>query len=93
MVFNGGDINTLASSIAAIYKDTLSNFRFRIRIGGSAQQLQNPLVADRIRAMLLAGVRAAYLWRAAGGSRWQLVFRRNRLLREAQQILNTEIPR
>lgn len=87
----GSDINTLCLSLADIYQDTLSKYRFRIQVSGSAQHLQNPTNAARIRALLLAGVRAAYLWQQAGGNRWTLIWRRSRLFTEAKHILNTEI--
>lgn len=81
------DVDAVASSVAAIYQDTVSNFKYRIQITGSMQQLQNPANADRIRALLLAAIRAAVLWRQVGGSRWQLLLRRGRLLRAAEQLL------
>lgn len=87
----GSDINALCLNLADIYQDTLSKYRFRIQVGGSAQHLQNPTNAARIRALLLAAVRAAYLWQQAGGNRWTLILRRNRLFTEAKHILNTEI--
>ena len=37
-------------------------------------------VADRIRALLLAGVRLAWLWQQLGGRRWHLILRRKPLL-------------
>jgi high frequency lysogenization protein len=35
-----------------------------------------------IRALLLAGIRSARLWRQLGGHRWQLVISRRKLLNE-----------
>ena len=35
----------------------------------------------------LAGIRAAWLWRQVGGSRWKIVFGRNKLLEAAQHYL------
>lgn len=79
---------SVASSIAAIYQDTLSTLRFRIQVTGSMQQLQNPANADNIRALLLAGVRAAVLWRQMGGKRWRLLFYRRKIARRARDLLN-----
>lgn len=78
---------SVASSIAAIYQDTLSTLKFRIQISGSMQQLQNPANADNIRALLLAGVRAVVLWRQMGGRRWRLIFNRGKLLKRTRQLL------
>lgn len=81
------DINEISSSIAAIYQDTISHFNYRIQVSGSAQQLQNTANADRIRALLLAGIRSAWLWRRLGGRRWQLVLLRTRLLKTATALI------
>jgi len=69
-------INTLTSGIAAIYQDTLSTLPYRIKITGSAQHLNSPEVADLVRSLLLCGVRAAFLWRQLGGSRFKLMLSR-----------------
>ena len=90
---NNIDISSLSSSLSSIYQDTISKYNFRIQITGSAQELQNPNNAARIRSLLLASIRASYLWRQAGGSRWKLIFQRNRLFAQTKQLLGTEIPR
>ncbi|ARN75792.1 high frequency lysogenization protein HflD [Oceanicoccus sagamiensis] len=76
-------------SIAAIYQDTLSTFKFRIQVSGSMQQLQNSQNADTIRALLLAGIRSAVLWRQTGGRRWKLLLNRRQLLNSARELLAT----
>lgn len=72
-------LNTLCHSVSGIYQDTLSTLPFRIQVTGSAEQLQKPECADRVRALLLAGVRSAFLWRQLGGRRWKLLLQRRRL--------------
>jgi high frequency lysogenization protein len=79
-------VNDLCHGISGIYQDTLSTLRFRIKVTGSAQHLQNPQNEDIIRALLLAGVRSAFLWRQLGGRRWKLVFQRRRLLEASQNL-------
>jgi high frequency lysogenization protein len=79
-------VNDLCHSISGIYQDTLSGLKFRIKVTGSAQHLQNPQNEDIIRSLLLAGVRSAFLWRQLGGRRWKLVFQRKRLLAVAQNL-------
>lgn len=73
-------------SLSGIYQDTLSTFKYRIRVTGSMQQLENQNNADLIRALLLAGVRAAFLWRQLGGRRWKLLFQRRRMLQLAREL-------
>ena len=70
------DINSLSANISAIYQDTLSTLPYRIKVTGSAQHLNNPRVADVVRTLLLCGVRAAFLWRQLGGSRFNLMLTR-----------------
>lgn len=89
---NSRNISELSPSIAAIYKDTISHFKFRIKVNGSAQQLQNEHNADRIRALLMAAIRAGYLWRQQGGRRLHFLFKKQAILRTARDILQREIP-
>lgn len=77
----------LAVSLAAIYQDTVSTYRFRIQVSGSAEHLQDSRIAARIRALLLAGVRAAVLWRFVGGSRVELLLGRGRLRSATRALL------
>ncbi len=83
------DINEIAPSLASIYQDTISGFKYRIQVTGSLQQLQNSANADKIRALLLAAIRSAWLWRRVGGRRWQLVLNRNALKRCAEALIRS----
>ncbi|WP_101757071.1 high frequency lysogenization protein HflD [Oceanicoccus sp. KOV_DT_Chl] len=83
------NINSTTANIAAIYQDTLSTFKFRIQISGSAQQLQNTTNANNIRALLLAGIRGSVLWRQSGGKRWHLILSRQRLITTARELLDS----
>jgi len=80
------NVNDICHSISGIYQDTLSTLRYRIKVTGSAQHLQDKQNADIIRALLLAGIRSAFLWRQLGGRRWKLLFQRKRLLWTAQNL-------
>lgn len=81
-----GHVNDICHSVSGIYQDTLSKLRFRIKVTGSAQHLQDEHNADIIRALLLAGLRSAFLWRQLGGRRWRLLFQRRRILQTSQQL-------
>ncbi len=78
--------NVIAAS-GALYQDTLSTLRQRIQVHGDMRQLQQPSNASKIRALLLAGIRSARLWRQLGGHRWQLVFSRRKLLSELYPMM------
>jgi high frequency lysogenization protein len=76
----------LVSNLASIYQDTISTFRLRIQVSGDPAILQQEENAARVRAALLAGIRAAVLWRQTGGRRWQLVFSRGRVVDMARKL-------
>lgn len=75
------------SNLASIYSDTLSTFRFRIQVLGDFNFLQQQRIANQIRTMLFAGVRAATLWRQLGGRRLHLLFQRKKLLAATDQLI------
>jgi high frequency lysogenization protein len=79
-------IQEVCHSISGIYQDTISSFKFRIKVTGSVQQLQNADNADLIRALLLAGIRSAWLWRQLGGRRWKLIWQRRKVQATAQRL-------
>ena len=78
--------NTIAR-FADLYLRNISTLSPRIMVNGVQTHLSNPENANRIRALLLAGIRAATLWRQSGGSRLILLLRRNLLLRETRLLL------
>lgn len=79
--------DTIISALSGIYVDVVSPLGPRIQVTGAPAILQNPQVQAKVRATLLAGIRAAVLWHQVGGSRLQLMFSRNRLLKQAQNIV------
>ena len=56
-------------------------------IKGEPEYLNVSTNAAKIRTLLLAGFRAAILWRQAGGSRWKLLFERGKMQRQAEAYL------
>ncbi|NDL61890.1 high frequency lysogenization protein HflD [Acerihabitans arboris] len=79
--------DTVISAMASIYVDVISPLGPRIQVTGTPAMLQNLQVQAKVRAALLAGIRSAVLWQQVGGGRLQLMFGRNRLFRQARQIL------
>lgn len=73
--------------LAETYAGTVSQLRPRVLVQGNPQYLsQEPVVAE-IRAVLLAAVRAAVLWRQVGGTYRDLLLRRRALAGEARALL------
>ncbi|MBL0950072.1 MAG: high frequency lysogenization protein HflD [Pseudomonas sp.] len=78
--------DNVIAACGGLYQDTISTFRQRIQVHGDMRFLQQPNNAAKIRALLLAGIRSARLWRQLGGHRWQLVFSRGKLLKELYEL-------
>jgi len=82
----------LLAHLADIYSRTISQLQPCVMVQGDPRFLQIPDNQNRIRALLLAGVRSAWLWRQVGGSRWQFLFGRKTLLRAARDYLHLSQP-
>lgn len=74
------------AQLAAIYQQTISTLGKRIQVTGKPEVLQQEQTAEQIRALLLAGVRLAWLWHQLGGRRWHLILRRRPLLLALQPL-------
>ena len=83
--------NNVLANLAGIYSETVSLLTPKIMVSGESTYLSNPGNADRIRAILLAGMRSAVLWQQLGGSRWQVLFKRKQFIAEARRILDNEM--
>lgn len=79
--------SNVIARLADIYSNTISTLTPRIMVSGENNHLQMQENANKVRALLLAGIRAAVLWRQCGGNRWQLLLQRKKLLREAHALL------
>lgn len=76
------------SSLGDLYHSTISTLRPRIMVTGDQQILAQAATADRIRALLLAGIRATLLWRQCGGARWKFLFFRKKIQDEIVFLLS-----
>ncbi|WP_281545804.1 high frequency lysogenization protein HflD [Grimontia sp. SpTr1] len=77
----------MISNLASIYLDTISPLGPRIQVTGNPTQLQQTGVQHKVRALLLAGIRGAVLWRQVGGKRRHLIFGRKQMIEQAKIIL------
>lgn len=78
--------NVLAR-LADTYASTVSQLQPRIMVQGKPEYLNTPTNANRIRALLLAGMRAAVLWRQLGGNRLKLLWTRRGIVERAEALL------
>lgn len=75
--------------IADLYLNTLSTLSYRIQVKGEQKHLTKSENIHKVRALLLAGVRSAVLWRQKGGNRLQLIFSRTQTLQTATRLLDS----
>lgn len=78
---------TVIGRLGEIYAATISTLSPRVLIQGNPAQLAQPEVVTRIRAVLLAAMRSAVLWRQLGGSYWDLLLRRRLIVQSAREWL------
>lgn len=79
----------MVSNLASIYKDNISPLTHKIQVAGEPSALKQQSVQDKIRALLLGGIRSAVLWRQLGGTRRSIIFQRGKILQSAKDTLHT----
>lgn len=80
------------AAIADLYQNSISRIHPRIMVMGNPNNpayLENPAIANKIRALLLAGIRSAWLWRQCGGSKLGFLLNRRKLREEAKRLLQS----
>lgn len=81
--------SSVVARLAQLYLDTMGTLKFRIQVKGDPRHLQSEETANKVRAIFLAGVRSAILWRQLGGSRLDF-FIGKRALVDALQALKQD---
>ena len=69
--------NAVLAKLANTYSSTISLLQPRIILNGKPEYLKQAIITERIRSILLAGIRSAVLWTQMGGTQWQLLFKRS----------------
>ena len=76
-----------AHDISELYSNTVSKLSPRIVVNGKPQYLKNDRTVDWVRTLLMAGLRSATLWNQLGGGRFELMFGRKKIIKEAELLL------
>jgi high frequency lysogenization protein len=76
----------LLANLGGLYQNTISTIQPRIMVNGDQSLLTQSSVSNKIRALLLAGIRAAVLWRQCGGARWKFIFYRRKIQDELERL-------
>lgn len=77
----------IIANLGDLYHTTVSTLQPRIMINGEQEYLNRNDIVNKIRTVLLAGIRSAMLWRQCGGSRWKFLLFRKKIQVEIQQLL------
>ncbi len=83
------DNPTLFEQLAQLYQRSISTLSFRIQVQGNPQYLKSAVIANKVRAVLMAGIRSAVLWRQLGGRRWHFLILKQRISGDIQSLLKT----
>ncbi|MCK5872046.1 MAG: high frequency lysogenization protein HflD [Methylococcales bacterium] len=76
--------DNILASLGDLYTNTISTISPRIMVNGDPQFLQQAHVINKVRTLLLAGIRSAMLWRQYGGSRLNFLFYRKKMQDEVK---------
>jgi high frequency lysogenization protein len=83
----GSQHHDVVAGLASLYADTISQLRPRVMVQGNPHYLGQAGVVAEIRALLLAALRAAVLWRQMGGSLWDFLFQRREMAAAVDRLL------
>ncbi|MFK5986848.1 MAG: high frequency lysogenization protein HflD [Pseudomonadota bacterium] len=78
----------IVANLAGLYQGTISTMSPRILVAGNPVYLEQADNANRVRSLLLAAIRSGILWHQLGGTRWQLLFQRKKIIATARKLLN-----
>ena len=78
---------SVIAAIANAYGETISQLKPRIIVRGKTEHLNHAKNKHKVRALLLAGIRAAHIWHQDGGNHLHLLLRRKKLVLQSQYLL------
>ncbi len=82
-------LDDITQELGTLYREYISPLGPKLIIEGDPVYLKSGDNASRIRALLLAGIRAIVLWKQAGGKRWALLLARKSLLNNLIELERT----
>lgn len=75
------------TALGKLYADSISQLRPKVMVQGNPHYLGQADIVSEIRAVLLAALRSAVLWRQLGGSFWDFLLRRKQMLAAIEREL------
>lgn len=77
---------SIIANLAQTYVETAGQINPRIMVRGNAEAFKDSNHTNRIRACLFTGLQMAHLWRQLGGSSWNMIFSKRKLLQDIQTL-------
>ena len=77
---------TVLSQLGELYAERISPLGPRVLVQGNPVYLSQAALVSEVRGTLLAGLRAAVLWRQSGGSYWDFLFSRRSMAEIARSL-------
>ncbi|MCG9761549.1 MULTISPECIES: high frequency lysogenization protein HflD [Pseudoalteromonas] len=77
----------VVAALADIYGQVISPLGPKIQVFGKPELLKQTTTQQKIRALLLAGIRSAVLWRQLGGKRRQFFFAKKKIITAAKSYM------
>ncbi|SOO34762.1 High frequency lysogenization protein hflD homolog (fragment) [Xanthomonas citri pv. fuscans] len=77
----------MLGSLGGLYAQTISHLRPKVMVQGNPHYLGQAGVVAEIRALLLAALRSAVLWRQMGGSLWDFLFAKRAMIEAVDRAL------
>lgn len=78
----------IVANLASIYSEVISPLGTKVMISGRQNLIQVQSNQHKIRALLLATMRSAVLWRQLGGKHRHLIFKKKEMIEQAKQQLS-----
>ena len=78
---------TVLMRLGELYAERISPLGPRVLVQGNPVYLSQATLVGEVRATLLAALRAAVLWRQSGGSYWDFLLSRRRMVETARELL------
>ena len=75
--------------LGELYAARISPLGPRVLVQGNPVYLSQATLVGEVRATLLSGLRAAVLWRQSGGSYWDFLLSRRRMVDTARELLGS----
>ncbi len=79
-------LDDITADLGELYREYISPLGPKVIIEGDPVYLKTGQNASKIRALLLAGIRAIILWKQANGKRWTLLLGRKSLLNNIHNL-------